>query len=211
MRLAAMLTAAALLLMGCGGGAEEKWASDEFVSRAAYSPGGQPTVTLYTMISNSTGSGGHSAIMINGSQRVLYDPAGSWQHPLVAERNDLHFGFTEFQRSFYIDFHARTTYHVVVQELPVSLAQANAMIVSVQQQGAAPKAYCTRHNSTAMQRVPGFESISTTWFPVKLMEQFANLPGVRTEKIFDDDPGYNQTMLRAGIVPIPADAFTAAN
>lgn len=211
MRLAAILTTAVLVLAGCGGGAEEKWAADDVVARAAYSPGGEPTVTLYTMISNGTGAGGHSAIMINGSQRVLYDPAGSWQHPLVPERNDLHFGFTEFQRSFFIDFHARTTYHVVVQELPVSLAQANAMIASVQQQGAAPAAYCTRFNSTAMQRVPGFESIRTTWFPVKLMEQFAELPGVRTEKIFDDDPAYNQTMLRAGIVPIPADAYTAAN
>jgi hypothetical protein len=43
------------------------------------------------------------------------------------------------------------------------------------------------------------------------MEQFANLPGVQTSKIYDDDPGYNQTMLRAGIVPIAADIFTAAN
>ncbi len=211
MRLISLLTVAVLVLVGCGGGPEEKWASDDVVARAAYSPGGQPTITLYTMVSNDTGAGGHTAVMINGSQRVLYDPAGSWQHPLVPERNDLHFGFTEFMRKFYIDFHARTTYHVVVQELPVSLEQANLAIAAVQAQGAAPAAYCARYTSTALRKVPGLEGLNTTWFPVNLQEQFAEIPGVRTEKIFDDDPDYNKTMLEAGIVPIPADAFTAAN
>jgi hypothetical protein len=43
------------------------------------------------------------------------------------------------------------------------------------------------------------------------MEQFAEIPGVRTRKIYDDDPAYNRTMLEAGIVPVAADAFTAAN
>jgi hypothetical protein len=59
--------------------------------------------------------------------------------------------------------------------------------------------------------VPGFEGIGVTWYPVNLMEQFAEIPGVRTRKIYDDDPAYNRTMLEAGIVPVAADAFTAAN
>jgi hypothetical protein len=210
MRLISLLTAAVLILVGCEG-ADTTMAPDDVVARAAYSPGGQPTITLYTMVSNDTGAGGHTAVMINGSQRVLYDPAGSWRHPLVPEQGDVHFGFTEFMRSFYIDFHARTTYHVVVQELPVSLAQANAAIAAVRAQGAAPPAYCARYTSTALNRVPGLEGLGTTWYPVSLMERFAEVPGVRTEKIFDDDPDYNRTMLEAGIVPIPRDQFTAAN
>lgn len=203
------VSAAMLFLTGCG--PEPKWASDVDVSRASYREPGASYIELYTMISNSSGGGGHSALVINGSEKVLYDPAGSWRHPLAPERNDLHYGFTQFQENFYIDFHARTTYHVVIQRKIVSTEIADALIRSVQQQGAAPKAYCTRYNSTALRRVPGFESLRTTWYPVNLMEQFAELPGVQTRKVFDDDPDYNRVMLEAGIVPIPANPFVAPN
>ena len=211
MRLIALLTAATFVLIGCGQGPQKTWAPDNAVAHAAFSPEEPPSVTLYTMISNDTGAGGHSALMINGTQRVLYDPAGSWNHPAAPERNDLHFGFTEWMRSFYLDYHARTTYHVVVQKKELSLEQANALIASAQEQGAAPKAFCTRYNSTALSRVAGFESLGTTWYPVKLMERFAELPGVETTTVYDDDPAYNRTMLEAGIVPVPADIFTTAN
>ena len=210
MRLIFMLTAATLVLLGCEG-ADKTFAPNDVVARAAYSHGGQPSITLFTMVANETGSGGHTAVMINGSQRVLYDPAGSWRHPLVPEQGDVHFGFTEFMRKFYIDFHARVTYHVVIPELPVSLAQADAAIAAVRQQGAAPPAYCSRYTSTALGRVPGLEAIGPTWFPVALKDRFAEIPGVRTEIVYDDDPDYNKTMLEAGIVPIPANQFTAAN
>jgi hypothetical protein len=209
MRSMLLLLASLLALSACG--PEEKWASDAAVTRASYRDPGPSSITLYTMVSNDTGAGGHSALMINGSERVLYDPAGSWNHPAAPERNDLHYGFTPWQQSFYIDYHARTTYHVVEQTLTVPQETADALIRSVMQQGAAPKAYCTRYNSTALKRVPGFEGIGVTWYPVNLMEQFAEIPGVRTRKIYDDDPAYNRTMLEAGIVPVAADAFTAAN
>lgn len=43
------------------------------------------------------------------------------------------------------------------------------------------------------------------------MERFAELPGVETTTVYDDDPAYNRTMLEAGIVPVAADIFTTAN
>lgn len=205
-----ILVVAALALTGCGP-AVETWADDAAVSRATYSHGEPYSVTVFTMVSNDTGAGGHSAMMINGSERVLYDPAGSWRHPLAPERNDMHHGFTEFMRKFYIDFHARTTYHVVIQEITITREQADLMIAAARRQGAAPRAYCTRFNSSVLRQVPGFEDINTTWFPTALMDQIARRSDVRTSKVFDDDPDYNKTMLEAGIIPIPADAFTAAN
>ncbi len=209
MRFLSIALVALLALSGCG--PEPKWASDEAVSRASYRAPGNASITLYTMVSNSSGAGGHTSLMVNGSERVLYDPAGSWLHPLAPERNDLHYGFTQWMQSFYIDYHARTTYHVVEQTIDVPIEVANAAIASLRQQGPAPKAHCSRFTSTALSRVPGFGSIGPTWYPVKLMEKFAKLPGVQTRKIFDDDPDYNRVMLEAGIVPVPATPFTAAN
>lgn len=209
MRLLSIALVALLALAGCG--PEPKWADDASVARASYKAPGNPSITMFTMVSNDTGAGGHTGLMISGSERVLYDPAGSWRHPSAPERNDTHHGFTPWMESFYIDYHARTTYHVVIQTIEVPLEVANAAIASVRKQGAAPKAYCARNTSTSLKRVPGFEGLGVTWYPVNLKDQFAELPGVKTRIVYDDDPDYNRVMLDAGIVPVAADPWTNPN
>ena len=47
------------------------------VAAAAYVAPGPRSITLMTMINNRTGSGGHTALVVNGSQQVIFDPAGS--------------------------------------------------------------------------------------------------------------------------------------
>ena len=102
------------LLAGCG--AEPVWAPDEAVTRAAYrDTENPPSITLFTVLNNRSGEGAHSALMINASQRVIFDPAGTWWHRTAPERNDLHYGITPTMLKFYIDYHARETYHVDVQ------------------------------------------------------------------------------------------------
>ena len=54
--------------------------------------------------------------------------------------------------------------------------------------GAVPKANCTRSTSSILGELPGFEGIRTVFFPEKLEEQFAKLPGVRTFAYREDDP-----------------------
>ena len=209
MRFPIIALVALLAVTGCG--PEPKWADDASVARASYKAPGNPSITLFTMISNDTGAGGHTGLMISGSERVLYDPAGSWRHPNAPERNDTHHGFTPWMESFYLDYHARTTYHVVEQTIDVPLEIADAAIASARESGAAPKAYCARHTSTSLSRVPGFESLGVTWYPVSLMEKFATLPDVKTRTIYDDDPAYNRVMLEAGIVPVGATPWTVVD
>jgi hypothetical protein len=120
----------ALGLAACA--AEEVWAPDEVVSQARYVPSGPAKIQLLTMISNRNGSGGHSALLIDGPERVLFDPAGSWRHPMAPERNDVIYGVSPQLYDFYMDYHARETYHVVVQELDVSPGQAAALIELVE-------------------------------------------------------------------------------
>ena len=65
-----------LALAACG--AEKTWAPDVDVQRAIYHNDAPPSITVITVVSNSNGSGGHSALLINGSQRLIFDPAGTW-------------------------------------------------------------------------------------------------------------------------------------
>lgn len=173
-----------LVLAAC---AEEKGASQEQITAAVYSDTGAPTsVTLMTMISNDSGSGGHSAILINASQRVIWDPAGTWRHRTVPERGDVLYGINDQMLDFYLDYHARPEYRVVMQKKEVTPAQAEAFLTAYVNAGAQPKATCSISTTRILKGLPEFESISTTWFPRNLMKQFDELPGVTTEVIFDE-------------------------
>ncbi|ARE40232.1 hypothetical protein RGUI_2091 [Rhodovulum sp. P5] len=183
-----------LTLLGC---AEPVWAPDEAVARAVYRAPGPPTITLFTMVSNNTGSGGHSGMMVNASQRVIFDPAGTWWHRLAPERNDVHFGITPIMLDFYIDYHARETYHVVVQTKEVSPEVAEKALALIKQNGAVPKAMCGRSVSSVLRQLPGFESMPRALGPSRIMRAFGKLPGVETKKYFDDDPDDHSTLLRA--------------
>ena len=191
----ALVLAVPLALAGCA--AEPVWAPDEVVSQARYIPGGPAKIQLLTMISNRNGSGGHSALLIDGPERVLFDPAGSWRHPMAPERNDVLYGMSPPLYDFYMDYHARETYHVVVQELDISPGQAAALIELVEAYGPVPPAQCSTAVSTVLMQVPGFEAMSRNLFPTRTMAQFATIPGVRESRIYDDDADDNYELLNA--------------
>jgi hypothetical protein len=184
---------ALLALSACG--AESKWATDAEVSRAVYVHDGPPSITLFTVLSNSSNQGAHSGLLINGSQRVMFDPAGTWHHPMLPERNDVHFGMTPKMVNFYIDYHARETFRVVEQTIVVTPAQAEAAMRAALAYGAVPKAQCTKSVSTILRSVPGFENLPATWYPAKLMRAFAELPGVSERTITDTDADSNHGVL----------------
>ncbi len=175
-----------LALSACG--AEKVWAPDEAVARARYVSGDAPSITLYTVVNKRSGEGGHSALMIDGSQRVLFDPAGTWYHPRAPERNDVHFGITEQMRKFYIDYHARQTYDVLEQKVYVTPAVAEQAIREVESYGAVNKAFCGNSVSYVLKRLPGFAHIPQTLFPMKISRTFGELPGATTRLYQDGDP-----------------------
>jgi predicted small lipoprotein YifL len=183
-----------LALAACGA-AEPKWAPEDQVQAARYVHDGPPTVTLFTVLSTRSGNGAHAGLMVNADERVMFDPAGTWQHPRLPERNDVHFGMTPKMVNFYIDYHARETYDVVEQTIVVSPAVAALVKRRVQDYGAVPKAQCTVSTSKILRGVPGFEGLPQTWYPKVLMEAFGQLPGVTTRKITDDDADDNHGVL----------------
>jgi hypothetical protein len=190
-----MLSFVALLgLASCG--ADPTWAPEAEVQAARYSPEGEPTyITLYTVINKGSGGGAHSAILVNASERVIFDPAGTWHHPKLPIRNDVHFGMTDKAVAFYVDYHARSTYDVWEQKILVSPEVAEHVLRLVKEYGAVAKSMCTNATSTILRATPGFESMPATWYPKKLGEAFGALPGVITTVITDDTDETNHGIL----------------
>ena len=108
------------------------------VAGAAYAASGPKTLTLLTMVNNRSGSGGHTALIVNGSQQVIFDPAGSFRDPRVTERGDVLYGMSPAWIQAYKSAHARSTFHVVSQEITVSDAQAEQVLNLVMANGQVP-------------------------------------------------------------------------
>ena len=183
------LLCVAVVLSACGG--KSVWAPDELVAKRSYVSQEQPYLELKTMISNRNGSGGHSALLINGSQVVMYDPAGRWFHSWAPERNDVVFGMRPELLAQYDSFHARDTHHVVSQKIFVSPEVAQKAMQLAFNKGPSLDAQCALNVSAMLRELPGFENVKGTYFPAKLMRSFGDLPGVTTTKHFESDEGQN--------------------
>ncbi len=192
--LARLAPVALVLLAGCGAGAP--YASDETVARVAYhDPVGPPSLTLYTVLNNRSGEGAHTALLVNASERVLFDPAGSFETPRAPERNDVLHGMSPAVVTAYEDYHARVTYHAEVQTVAVSPEVAEMALRAVEDHGAVPHAFCAQSTSGILQSLPGFESVGRTYFPKRLMREFAAIPGVTQRAVYDNDPDDHRAKL----------------
>jgi len=185
--------AALLALAACG--AEPVWAPDEQVAAARYVHEGPKSVTLFTVINNRNGSGAHSALLINGSQRVMFDPAGTWHLDKLPERNDVFYGINDKMVNFYIDYHARKTFRVIEQTVIVPPGVAEAVLQRALAYGAVPKSQCASSVTSILRGVPGFESIKSSMFPKAVMTSFGKLPGVTERTITGDDADDNHGVL----------------
>ncbi|MCR8548691.1 hypothetical protein M4578_12705 [Salipiger sp. P9] len=187
---AAVLTGlAALALAGCTTpSAKTPNATPEEIAAVTYRHDGPPAITLYTMINNRNDAGAHSSMMINApSQRVVFDPAGSVRAKYLVESDDVLYGITPRIEQFYERAHARKTYRVRIQRIEVSPEVAEQALRTVQGYGAVSSAQCTVATSGVLSSLPGFESIHQTWFPVKLADQLAGMPGVSERVLREED------------------------
>ncbi len=179
--------AALLVLTGCV--AQLPWAPDERVAAAAYHHPGKRSIALITVASNNSNSMGHSALLINASQRVIYDPEGTWYHRDVPERADLLYGITPTMLQYYIDYHAREDFHVIVQTLEVSPEVAERVMQNAIATGASMSGMCANNTSKLLSQTPGLEGFPSGIWPKKAVEAFAKVPGVKTERIYQTDKG----------------------
>ena len=173
----------------CSEGPKGPESSDARIAASVYRHPGPATFTLITMISNTSGNGAHTALMVNGSQRVIFDPAGSFYNDAVPQQADVLFGIHPGVLAAYKSAHARVAFHVVTQEVEVTPQQAEIALQLIKANGPVPQAACTTATIGLLQKIPGFEDIKGTYFPKRLMEQFETRSGVVTDRYYEDDEG----------------------
>ncbi|WP_180884939.1 hypothetical protein [Ruegeria sp. THAF57] len=176
----------AVTVAGCAG-SQRPQADLAEISARSYRDPGPSTLTLYTMISTRTGSGAHTSLMISGSERVIFDPAGSFRADVVPIKDDVLYGITPNVERAYRSSHARETHYARIQTVEVTPQQAEIALQLAKQSGPVAGAFCANSTAQLLQQVPGFEQIETTFYPVKLSEQFAQLPGVQTAEYREND------------------------
>lgn len=181
------------LLSAC---AQQVWATDEAVQAARHNHGGAPELTLVTIMNYVSGRGDHTALFINGSERVIFDPAGSWSLATIPERNDVHFGMTYAAGASFYASHVRPSHYAVVQRLVVSPEVAEQAMALALQAGPVPPARCASATAALLRQLPGFEGIRTTFFPNVLMQNFAQIEGVQTFELHHAAPDYQADLMR---------------
>lgn len=167
-------------LGGCGINAESVWAPDEVMARARYSSPGPTSLALITVRNEGTNSGAHSALLIDASERVLFDPFGGWTDPYIAERNDVLHGFSPEAEARYLTYQAQDGYYYVRQEVQVPPAVAEQALDLAKVRGPVGMAMCSNAVADVLRPLPGFEAIGNAWIPEGLSRRFARLPGVVT-------------------------------
>lgn len=152
-----------------------------------------PFVALLTMVNSKSGAGEHSALVINGSQMVIYDPAGSFREDRVGlvRAEDVLYGVRPELVSYYNSYHARNGYFVRMQQLDISAAEAEQLIAGAQARGAVPQLTCGIAVSDILNDLPRFSNIRTTIAPGGVMRRFGQIDGVIASDIIEDDIGQN--------------------
>ena len=189
MRTALLVLMTATALAGC----EVYQPADPVeIERARYESPEPPSVTLMSMVNASTGRSAHAGLLVNGSQQVLYDPAGTFTHPDLPRRGDIHYGMTPRYVDYYERYHARFDYYVEAQKLPVSRAEADRILANAKAHGQSMKMTCAIDIADVLKPVPRFQDVPVSFFPEALRENFAARPGVQTRYVTESDVGKNR-------------------
>lgn len=196
MRRALLALMAAVTLAGCE---VYRPASFDEIARARYVSPEPPSVTLMSMVNSQSGRSAHSALLINGSQQVLYDPAGTFSHPDLPRRGDIHYGMTPRYVDYYERYHARFDYFVEAQKVPISRATADQLIANAEARGQSMKMTCGLDVADVLQPVPPFRNIRKSIFPETLRHDFDRIPGVEDSFVYEYDIGKNREWERSDV------------
>lgn len=185
--------AVATLLSGCE---VYRPADPEEIARARYVSPEPPSVTLFSMVDVASGRSAHSALLINGSQQVLYDPAGTFTHPDLPRAGDIHYGMTPRFVDYYERYHARFSHFVEVQKVEVDRATADAVLARAEAEGKTLKMLCAGSVTGALQGIPlrqGAPHAVAGEHP----QGFLPHPGVEDGYVYENDSGKNRVWERS--------------
>lgn len=188
----AILLVSMTALAGCESDAEKHTpASAATIAEAVYVSSEPASITLLTMVNENGDFGEHSGLLINASQQVLYDPAGTFRHSTSPNARDVNYGMHPALVNYYVSYHARRGYYVVSQKLDVTPEMAELIFQRSIAQGETGKLRCAVSISSVLNDLPLFDDIPTTYYPGKIMDRFGEIEGVTTTFKYEDDEGQN--------------------
>ena len=185
MKLLFLALAAVAVIAGCTRNPEVLPPTE--VAAVSYRNTGPTSLTLYTIVNRRTGAGAHTALGVNASEKVLFDPAGGFKAEGLPRSGDVLYGFSPAFEAAYSSAHARTQYKVIKTTIPVSPEVASLALQKVKANGSVASAHCAKSTSAILQTLPGFETIEQTYYPTVLEAQYDRLPGAKIETIIEDD------------------------
>jgi hypothetical protein len=171
------------------------------IARARYVSEEPPSVTLLSMVNARSGRSAHAALLINGSERVLYDPAGTFSHPDLPRAGDIHYGMSPKFVDYYERYHARFTHFVHAQTVEVDRATADRVLANARAHGQSMKMQCGLAVADVLQPVPPFTEVRRSFFPEAAREDFARIAGVEDHYVYEADIGKNRAWERAELPP----------
>lgn len=171
-------------------------AAPDAIAAARYVSPEPPSVTLFSMVNESSGKSEHAGLLINGSEQVLYDPAGTFSHPDLPRAEDIHYGMTPRFVDYYERYHARFGYFVEADRVPLTRAQADQLIANAKAEGKQMKMACSLAVADVLRSVPPFEGVTKSLWPEGVRKDFENMPGVTTSYVVEHDVGQNKVWER---------------
>ena len=143
-----------------------------------------------------------SALLINGSQQVLYDPAGTFTHPDLPRRGDIHYGMTPRYVDYYERYHARFDYFVEAQKVPISRAAGRPAHRQRPGRGQGAEDATARWRwPTCCGRCRPSRTCPTATSPRRCAPTSRRCPASRTSYVYETDVGKNQAWERSEAPP----------
>ena len=181
--------AALTIVASCGEIRNPAVAPPAEVARYAYKNTGPTSLRLYTVINRRSGAGGHTALGVNASERVIFDPAGSYKAEGVPRYGDVLYSASPAVEKSFQSAHARSTHYMSVVEIPVSPEVAEQALQLVKANGPVGEAFCAQSTSGILKQLPGFQSVKQTFYPVTLENEIKamSIPGAKVTTLYEDD------------------------
>jgi len=142
-------------------------------------PGPTPMLTLLTVRAEVPDTGNHSAMMVTGAERVIFDPAGSFGGTGVAVHDDIISDVSEPALDLLLAFQTPDGFVVVRHDLPVTPKVPSLALTQFAQRPATTSGGCAYGIAEVLGGLPGFPGFDGLMMPDRVIVRFAALPGVR--------------------------------
>jgi len=142
-------------------------------------PGPTPMLTLLEVRAGVPYTGSHSAPMVTGAERVIFDPAGSFGGSGVAVHDNIIRDVSEPALDLLMAFQTPDGFAVVRHDLPVTPEVPSLALTQFAQRPATTPGGCACTVAKVLGGLPGFPGFDGLMMPDRFFVRFAALLGVR--------------------------------